>query len=54
MTEDKHDEVEALCPECGHAFKTFMDRVLQNGNTERREEELSCPVCGCGKCPVGK
>jgi hypothetical protein len=21
-------DVDALCPECGHAFKTYIDRVI--------------------------
>ena len=44
MEKKKQEEVEALCPECGHAFKTFVDKLLHE---EKRKEKqaLDCPVC---------
>jgi hypothetical protein len=49
-----NEAVEALCPECGHAFKTFMDRVLHEDSMPREKEGVDCPVCGCGECTIGK
>ncbi|MFC1813602.1 hypothetical protein ACFL03_13030 [Thermodesulfobacteriota bacterium] len=54
MQENNHDEVDALCPECGHAFKTFMDRVLHEDHRSGGKKEMDCPVCGCGECTIGK
>ena len=31
QNENESQETEALCPECGHAFKTYMDRILNEG-----------------------
>jgi hypothetical protein len=49
------DEVDALCKECGHAFKVFVDRVIRNGTTALGDQpDIQCPVCGCGECRIGK
>jgi len=50
----EEEEVEALCPECGHAFKTFMDRVIPPAGETEEEQPVECPVCGCGNCTIGK
>ena len=47
------EEVEALCRECGHGFKAYMDRVI--GKDEPKSElaeTITCPVCGCNECNV--
>jgi hypothetical protein len=44
------DDVEALCPECGHAFKTFVDRLLREETDAGAHPAVPCPVCGCGQC----
>lgn len=44
---------EVICPECGHAFKSYMDRVLRNGDENHPGRKLECPVCGCGECRSG-
>lgn len=50
---DDRQEVESLCPECGHAFKTYMDRVLGDHEQESElAETVTCPVCGCGECNI--
>jgi len=54
MEDENKNEVEALCPECGHAFKSYMDRVIKGEDTTREEKNIECPVCGCGECKVGK
>ena len=55
MHEDHEKEnVDALCPECGHAFKVFVDRILADGKEENRHIEKPCPVCGCGECKIGE
>lgn len=53
MENKKQDEVEALCPECGHAFKSFVDRLLHDEKSKEKQT-LDCPVCGCGDCKIGK
>ena len=54
MQEKDIVEVDGLCPECGHAFKAHIDRVLgDDKNADQRVEE-PCPVCGCGECKIGK
>ena len=45
-------EVDALCPECGHAFKKYVDRVLGENKKSDLEEKVECPVCGCGECDI--
>jgi len=53
MENKKQDEVEALCPECGHAFKSFVDRLLHDEKSKEKQA-VDCPVCGCGDCKIGK
>ena len=49
------DEVDALCKECGHAFKVFIDRLTHNGAAALGDQpDVECPVCGCGECRIGK
>jgi hypothetical protein len=47
-------EVDALCRECGHAFKIFVDRVLFTEGQTDDKPTVSCPVCGCSECKIGK
>ncbi len=50
----KQEEVDALCPECGHAFKTYIDRIMHVDDTRTKKQSPECPVCGCGDCQIGK
>ena len=50
--ERQKEEVDALCPECGHAFKKYIDRVVNNGSESDLAEKIDCPVCGCGECDI--
>ena len=53
--EDTQDEeVDALCKECGHAFKAYVDRLLLNKDQTAEERNLECPVCGCSDCKIGQ
>jgi hypothetical protein len=54
MKNTKQKEVEALCKECGHAFKSYMDRVLHDEKSHKENKILECPVCGCGDCKIGQ
>ena len=45
----KPDEIEELCPECGHAFKTFVDRLLGKDADPNAHPISPCPACGCGQ-----
>ena len=54
MNKNEEEKVDALCPECGHAFKAFIDRVMADGKEDSRHIEKPCPVCGCGECHVGE
>jgi len=38
MEEEEKEEVDSLCPECGHGFKVHIDRILADGK----------------KCKIGK
>jgi hypothetical protein len=51
---DATQEVDALCPECGHAFKTYIDRVLGGEEESELKSNAACPVCGCGECDIVK
>lgn len=52
---DDRPEVDALCRECGHAFKRYIDRVTSQDDAERAGGQTApCPVCGCGSCPIGR
>jgi len=53
QNENESHETEALCPECGHGFKTYMDRILNEGKISENKR-INCPVCGCGECHIGK
>jgi len=46
------EERDALCPECGHAFKAYVDRIVPDGKKSEMREKIDCPVCGCGECNV--
>lgn len=55
MEDKKQDDVDALCPECGHAFKTYIDRIMHTDDTiAKKNQAPECPVCGCGDCKIGK
>jgi len=48
-------DVDALCKECGHAFKVFVDRLTVRGGPEPADDQKAeCPVCGCGDCRIGR
>jgi len=51
---DEQEQVDALCRECGHAFKSFVDRVMHQDDRESSETDVACPVCGCGDCRIGR
>jgi hypothetical protein len=54
-TEDtENEQVDALCKECGHAFKAYIDRVVPEEKKKEDKQPLTCPVCGCGDCRIGK
>jgi hypothetical protein len=48
----EREEVDALCPECGHGFKAFVDRIVDGMQKSEMQEKIACPVCGCGECDV--
>jgi len=54
MENRDQEEVDALCPECGHAFKTYVDRIVGAEPGDKVQPPPHCPVCGCGECTVGK
>ncbi len=54
MKNTTQKEVEALCTECGHAFKSYMDRVLHDETGPKENRAVECPVCGCGDCKIGQ
>jgi DNA-directed RNA polymerase subunit RPC12/RpoP len=54
LEEKSKNEIDSLCPECGHAFKTYLDRIIKSEEDTSKEENIECPVCGCGECKVGK
>jgi hypothetical protein len=54
MEEQGKEEVDGLCPECGHAFKVHVDRILSDDISSNQRVEEPCPVCGCGECKIGK
>jgi hypothetical protein len=54
MDVENREEVDALCPECGHSFKVHMDRVFPPDGKGLRRQEVKCPVCGCGECKIGE
>ncbi len=47
-------EVDALCRECGHAFKAHIDRMIPPDKNKEKDKPINCPVCGCGQCSIGK
>lgn len=53
MTED-NQERDALCPECGHAFKAYVDRLVKQDPAKSEKQKIQCPVCGCNECRIGK
>jgi len=48
------EDVDALCKECGHAFKAYVDRILPEEQKNAEAPKIECPVCGCTKCAIGK
>ena len=55
MVDTENNEVDALCPECGYAFKAFVDRLLPEAQTNRSDnKDVPCPVCGCTECEIGR
>jgi hypothetical protein len=54
MKETDEEEVDALCPECGNAFKLYVDRIIADGKEPEKRVKEPCPVCGCGDCKIAK
>lgn len=55
MVHENEENVDALCPECGHAFKTFVDRLVRETEKDKSAvKSIECPVCGCGDCKIKK
>jgi hypothetical protein len=56
MEEERNgsEAVDALCRECGHAFKLYVDRVIPAEKQATPERDVACPVCGCGDCRIGR
>ena len=52
--EFEQEEVDALCRECGHAFKAYVDRLVPSDKDTEENRSIECPVCGCGECNIGK
>ncbi len=52
-TENQNEEVDALCKECGHAFKLYVDRILGDDSQAAENKKVDCPVCGCTDCKIG-
>jgi hypothetical protein len=50
--EREKEEVDALCRECGHAFKKYIDKVEGSATKTELAEKVECPVCGCGECDI--
>lgn len=54
MTDNNREkDVDALCPECGNAFKLFVDRLVDDREESDLKIKEPCPVCGCGECRIG-
>lgn len=51
---NEQEGVDALCRECGHAFKAFVDRMIPADKEVEENQPIACPVCGCGDCNIGK
>ena len=55
MENTENNEVDALCPECGYSFKAYVDRLLSEAEINRSDKkDVSCPVCGCTECKIGR
>jgi hypothetical protein len=50
--EREKEEVDALCLECGHAFKKYIDIVADKSTKSDLAKKVECPVCGCGECDI--
>ena len=48
------EDLDALCPECGHAFATYVNRIVPGDRENEMDEKVKCPVCGCGECDIVK
>ena len=46
-SDNQNEEVDALCRECGQAFKTYVDRLLPEEKQAGEKTKAECPVCGC-------
>jgi hypothetical protein len=54
-TEEESLDVDALCKECGHAFKVYIERVSSGDRSQpAKDPQTECPVCGCGDCHIGR
>jgi len=51
-SDPNQEERDALCPECGHAFKIYVDRILPDEKESEMKQDAKCPVCGCGECNI--
>jgi C4-type Zn-finger protein len=55
MKDENIEKIEALCPECGYAFKAFVDRIVEDTDKNKSAlKSIDCPVCGCGDCKIEK
>lgn len=51
--DNQNEKVDALCKECGNAFKAYVDRILGPDDDSAEIKNIECPVCGCNDCKIG-
>ena len=54
LDDNDSEEYDALCKECGHAFKAYVDRIIPEEKATGDSNKTECPVCGCADCSIGK
>ena len=52
--EQVEEEVDALCPECGHAFGTYINRFFRESEETPETLQAECSLRGRGECKIGK
>lgn len=50
--EQEQEARDALCPNCGHGFHVYLERLAPETRAATPHPPAECPRCGCQECII--